>query len=51
MKIPKKIKIKVKARPEKLRRIWKVKPMVRVKPSDRKVRLGRIREREARDDR
>ncbi len=50
MKAKKKFKIKIKADPSKLRRVWKVKPVQKVRPSDRRARLSRIRERESRDE-
>ena len=45
-----KLKIKIKADPSKIRRVWKLKPVQKVQTSNRRARLSRIREREARDE-
>jgi hypothetical protein len=49
MKAKNKLKIKIAGRPPKIRRVWKLKPVARVKTSDKAQLSDRIHARELRE--
>jgi hypothetical protein len=51
MKVKNKLKIKISARPGKIRKVWKRKPVARIKTSDKAKLRDQILAKEIRDDR